>query len=366
VRNGVIVSFGSIPWQGDVITPTCNPAALSLPGAPNPSNTYFNQLGCAIEASKHGFDPATGLPRATTPQTADSYLGVGAARSGTVFSFMLSNVANPLLGGEAGKTVGPATFYTHMTDQNVDTVTWSPDGHFLVATGRNRDQAIWVCLDPLGYPGDPAQPLNPNFVAPSGTSVPCMVVGNNALQVDLTTRFGPDGQPYFGGQNSVNTFNATPGGTAASAWPQCIYQNDGGVPFPSARFPNPTLAQMEANFVSEFQRNSQGHCGNAQPNSGFAAALVTQPNEIATHGQYMYAGPPGGTVVQLKVTQNPISGQSQYASRRYVSGLPVGTGFAVNGVGIADDLRSLVAFSDPKSAGLGANVLTRMPLCEDM
>ena len=57
-------------YQGDVITPTCNPALL----APNPANTYLNQLGCSIS---HG--------QATTPQTATSFLFM-AGITGGLFS----------------------------------------------------------------------------------------------------------------------------------------------------------------------------------------------------------------------------------------------------------------------------------------
>lgn len=101
----MITGIAGVPRQGDVITPTCNPAALSTAAAPNPSNTDFNQLGCALERSKHGIDPATGLPRATTPQTADSYLGLADLR-GRLFNIVLSNVAEPAPGGDAGKTIG--------------------------------------------------------------------------------------------------------------------------------------------------------------------------------------------------------------------------------------------------------------------
>jgi hypothetical protein len=81
----------------------------------------------------------------------------------------------------------------------------------------------------------------------------------------------------------------------------------------------------------------------------------------------MYVGPLGGTVVQIKVTPNPVTGQSQYAFRRYLSGLPTPNGVAATGVGIADDLRSLIVFSDLSSIALaGAEQLTRLPLCEDM
>src|SRR5215468_8327383 len=62
IRSSTICCFGDIPYQGETITPTCNPALLSQPGAPNPANTRLNQLGCAIS---HGI--------ATTPQSATTF-----------------------------------------------------------------------------------------------------------------------------------------------------------------------------------------------------------------------------------------------------------------------------------------------------
>jgi len=47
-----------------------------------------------------------------------------------------------------------------------------------------------------------------------------MSVGSNGLAKDLTTQFGPDGQPYFGGQRTMNSFGSDPGGTAKTAWPR--------------------------------------------------------------------------------------------------------------------------------------------------
>jgi hypothetical protein len=360
IRNGAFTNIGGIPWEGQAITPTCNPALLSTATTPNPANTYANQLGCAIEQAKHGVDPATGQPRATTLQTADSYMGVGDIRGG-VFAYQLIDSGNTAVGTESGKTVGALNWYSHITDQLVDTVSWALDGHFLVATSTRRENQVYACLDPLGYPGDPLKPIPSNFFIPSGSSVLCMQVGQTGLAVTLTNNFGPDNQPYFGGQRVVNTFNSTPGGTQITAWPQCIYENDGGVPFPPSTTPNPTVAQQEANFVSEFTRNSQNHCGQAFGNSGWTAALVTQPNDLKTHGQYMYAPPIGGTVIQMKVTQ-ALSGQSSYQFRQYVTGLPF-----TNGVGVADDLGSLMTMSDPSGIGAaGDEVITRLPLCEDM
>jgi hypothetical protein len=85
----------------------------------------------------------------------------------------------------------------------------------------------------------------------------------------------------------------------------------------------------------------------------------------------MYTGPLGGTVVQFKVTKD-INGVSQYAFRTYLTGVSLTTG-----LGVADDLTfpnnvgatggSLMIFTDPSAVGLaGQEVVTRLPLCEDM
>jgi hypothetical protein len=48
IKGGRVTNLGDIPLQGEAVTPTCNPALL----APNPANTYFNQLGCSISHGK--------------------------------------------------------------------------------------------------------------------------------------------------------------------------------------------------------------------------------------------------------------------------------------------------------------------------
>jgi hypothetical protein len=83
----IIKAIADVPFQGEAVTPTCNPALL----APNPANTYFNQLGCSIS---HGV--------ATTPQTATTFLFVTGIKGG-LFSVQLTNVPNPVVGGTAGK-----------------------------------------------------------------------------------------------------------------------------------------------------------------------------------------------------------------------------------------------------------------------
>ncbi len=34
---------------------------------------------------------------------------------------------------------------------------------FAMATSIRRAQFVYACLNPLGDPGDPSQPINPNF-----------------------------------------------------------------------------------------------------------------------------------------------------------------------------------------------------------
>jgi len=334
IIGGVLRNLGDIPFQGDVITPTCNPAALSTATVPNPANTYFNQLGCSIS---HGV--------ATTPATAGSYLFVAGIRGGG-FNIPLLNVTTPVVGGDAGKVPVGIGYYSAIPQgQKLSNAVVSKDGQFALFTSIRRLNTVFGCLNPLGDPGLPSQPINPNFVVPSAGSVLCMGIGNNNLQVDLTDSFGPDNQPYFGGQRVVNTFNSNPGGNFPTAWPNCIWQTNGSV-----------------SLLDAFQHNRQGGCNNAFGNSGFLSALITQPQALVTHGQYMYSSSIGGVVTQFKVSVDPISGFSSYQFRNYVSGLPL-----VTGVGVADDLKSLMVYSDPSGIGsAGQEDVTKMPLCEDM
>jgi hypothetical protein len=344
ITNGQVVNLGDIPYQGDAITPTCDPTLLAVPklnakGNPNgkftanPNNTYFNQLGCSLS---HGV--------ATTPATATSFLFVAGIKGG-LFSIALNNVSAPAPGGSAGKTVGPQNYYAQIPEGSLLTnAAVSKDGQFAVVTSLRRDLRVWGCLNPLGDPGDPGGPIDPNFFPPQGSAVSCMQVGFNNLQTDLTTAFGPDNQPYFGGQRVVNTFNSVPGGNFPNAWPNCLWQPVGGT----------SLADAFANGLV-------AGCADAQPNFGFTSALITQPPAIISHGNYMYVGPVGGNVVQFAVTQDQ-NGQSNYQFRTYVTGLSI-----LTGLGVADDLQSLMIYTDPTTLGLASQeVVTRLPLCEDM
>jgi hypothetical protein len=176
-----------------------------------------------------------------------------------------------------------------------------------------------------------------------------MQVGSNNLAADLTTAFGPDNQPYFGGQRVVNTFNSVPGSSdlvpIATAWPNCLWQTVGA-----------------ASLFDAFLNDVQNGCGSAQPNFAFTAALITQPQAMISHGKYMYTGPIGGTVYQFLVKVNPITGFSEYQFRTLVTGLSI-----VTGLGTDDALQSLFIYSDPTAIGLsGREFVTKVPLCEDM
>jgi hypothetical protein len=95
---------------------------------------------------------------------------------------------------------------------------------------------------------------------------------------------------------------------------------------------------------------------------GSIQGAFAEPSTIISHGSYMYA-PTGSTVVQFKVTVDPVSGLSKYAFRTYVSGL---SSF-ITGLGVADDLGSLMVFADQSGIGLaGQEVITKLPLCEDI
>jgi hypothetical protein len=360
--NPPVPIFGAvtdIPFESDAITPTCNPANLStvqlfdpvtglpIPGTgPNPNNTFANQLGCSIS---HG--------AATTPQTATTFLFVTGLKSG-LFSVQLTNVANPVVGGPAGKVISsPPNYYANIPlGQGLTNAAVSRDGMFAIATSSRRSPTVFACLNPLGDPGDPSLPINANFSVPNANLVKCMSIGNNGLKTDLATAFGPDNQPYFGGQRAVDTFLPTPGGSSPAAWPQCIFLGFGFAP------PVPTT--LAGKLQAVFNANSANHCGSAFPNTAFTTAAILEGHAIISHGSYMYASVgPGGGVDQFKVTVNPALGTSVYRIRTYLSGsIPL-----ITGLGVADDLKSLMVYTDPSAAG-SANQedILKLPLCEDL
>ena len=224
-----------------------------------------------------------------------------------------------------------------------------------MATSDKKLQAVFACLNPLGDPGDLTKPINPNFAIPALSTVQCMQVGNNNLAVDMTTGFGPDNQPYFGGQRLtnpqntvVNSFNGVPGGASKAAWPNCIWQTNGSL-----------------SLADAFAHKRQNGCNNAAANVSVSSPLMDQATAFVSHGSYIYLGATTGPVLQVKVTTDPISGLSTSASRSYLNGL--GANHPVTGLGVADDLGSLMVMTDPSIIGLlGQGVVTKLPLCEDM
>jgi hypothetical protein len=337
IVNGQAVRHIEEPFQGGIITPTCDPTILA-----SSSNTYFNQLGCSIS---HGV--ARDAQRATT------YAFVAGIQSG-LFSVRLDNVANPQLGGDAGKVVGPVDNYSAIPAvQKFTDAAISSDGRIAIVTSNRKLQAVFACLNPLGDPGDPTKPINLNFTVPAASTVQCMQVGNNNLAVDVVTKFGPDNQPYFGGQRlanaqnaTVNSFNGVPGGASKAAWPNCIWQNNGS-----------------SSLADAFAHNRANGCNNAQANTVVASQLTSELINTVNHGSYMYAAQTGGPVVQFKVTVDPVTGVSNYAFRNYLSGITA----PVIGVGVADDLQSLIVYSNPITvAAVFILNVARVPLCEDM
>jgi hypothetical protein len=351
IRGGRVVGVGDVPGQGDAITPTCSVAQLNNPA----TNTYFNQLGCAIVASNNG-----GIPVDTDAAHATTYMFVAGIKGG-LFSVSLDNVPQPAPPGtEAGKTSGPQNYYSAIPEgQKLDTAAISKDGRIALATSTRRLQTIFGCLNPLGDPGNPALGVNdPKFGAffvPPGNTVRCMQVGSNNLAVNLTTAFAADNQPYFGGQRVINSFNTVPGGPSVSAWPQCVARNN-----PPAT--SVATVGLAAALADAFQNNRSNGCGNAQPNFGFTSANIIQPSSLMSHGQYLYTAGVAQPTVQFKVTVNPVSGLSQYKFRTYLSGTPL-----VTGHGVAEDLLSLIVYSDKSGIGAaGQEALSKIPLCEDM
>src|ERR1700760_1038980 len=105
IKNGVVTNIGDIPGQGMAITPTCDPTILA-----SSANTYFNQLGCAISYADNGPD-ATGKPKATTSQTATSFIFAVGIKSG-LFQIPLKNAATTAVGTPAGKFAVGQNFYS--------------------------------------------------------------------------------------------------------------------------------------------------------------------------------------------------------------------------------------------------------------
>jgi hypothetical protein len=374
IKNGKVTNLGDIPFQGSVVTPTCDPTKLSgnynlLDGTqirnpvPNPANTYANQLGCSIAAFNNG-----GVPAATTAASAPSFMFVAGIKGG-LFHYELDNA------GPIGKTVGSFSYYSDIPEGlKLQAAAISPDGQFAMAVSNRRSQQeIWACIDPLGNPGDPGKPLNPGFFVPDAGSVFCGGIGNSGLATNLASVFGPDNQPYIGGQRVINTFLNTPGGAQGGTWPQCIHFGGGAPNVSGFALHDAILADLSSSTYQKSGNpnggtvaNTANKCGTMTANAGFTSALITQPSSIISHVAadgtgYMYTGPLGGLVIQAHLGKDLV-GRTTYKTRTYLSGISLSTG-----LGVADDLKSLMVMTDPSAVGLsGQEVITKTPLCEDM
>ena len=366
IKNGKVTNLGDIPFQGSVVTPACDPTKLSTALTANPLNTYANQLGCSIAAFNNG-----GVPAATTEATATSYMFVAGIKGG-LFNYQLNN------NGPIGKTVGSFSYYSDIPEGlKLMSGQVSADGQFAFAVSDRRGQTeVWACIDPLGNPGDPAKPLNPGFFVPDASSVFCGGIGQTGLATNLATMFGPDNQPYLGGQRVINTFLNTPGGAQGGTWPQCIHFGGGAPNVSGFALHDAILADLSSsayqtssgaqNVGRTTLANTANKCGTATANAGFTSALITQPSSIRSHiaadgTGYMYTGPLGGLVVQAHLGTDFV-GRTTYKTRTYLSGISLSTG-----LGVADDLKSLMVMTDPSAIGLaGQEAITKTPLCEDM
>jgi len=364
IKNGAVTNLGDIPFQGSVVTPVCDTTKLSTATTPNPLNTYANQLGCSISAFNNG-----GVPVSNDAHTATSYMFTAGIKGG-MFHHELTN------NGPVGKTVGSLSYYRNLPEGlKLMSAQVSPDGQFAFAiSNRRSSQEIWACIDPLGNPGDPAKPLNPGFFVPDAGSVFCGGIGNSGLATNLASGFGSDGQPYIGGQRVVNTFLNTPGGTQGGAWPQCIHFGGGAPNVSGFALHDAILADLSSStYQKNFNQNgiatvanTANKCGTMTANAGFTSALITQPTSLLAHVAadgtgYMYTGPVGGLVIQAHFGKDLV-GRTTYKTRTYLSGISLSTG-----LGVADDLGSLMVMTDPSALGLaGQEAITKTPLCEDM
>src|SRR5215831_4352822 len=382
VKGGKFTNFGNLPLQGQEWVAGCDPTKLSAVGAPNPANTRNNQLASSISQL------FTGAVTANTVTTAPAYIFVAGIQGG-LFAEELENTPNTAV-GDAGRVTASLRYYADIPEgQKLTNAGVDSTAHFAIATSIRRNVNVFVCNNPLGDPGDITQPIPAvgTFAQSfdSRTGVKCLSPeAQNGLSVDLTTGFGPDDQPYFGGQRTVTSFNPNPGSKFVfTAWPQCIVSGGrAGNTFQLGQSQQALDAALKVVFAS----HSGGGCGNAVANAGFSANPIIQPQALIRYtapngNMYMFTAGVAQPVQQFRLSISPGDGSTHYASRNYMSG---GTGF-VTGLGVAPDMSwgstintngvaatgttgsgSLIVMQDPTGLGLAAQeVMTKLPLCED-
>jgi len=405
-------NFGVVPLTSQAIVTPCVSANLSAVGAPNPLNTRLNQLGCAISRVD------TGVITDRDQTVAPAFMATASIMGG-LFIERLENTPSGIV-GDAGRVTADIFFMADTVGiplgSKLTNAMISPDGHFVAATSIRRDPRVFGCNMPLGDPGridaPPADIITFAQSQDTIVGVKCMSqLGTSGLQVTLSNVWGPDNQPYLGGQRTITT----PGGVSnnpgsvvnASAWPQCLALGKGETFTLPAVYPGPLatglglttpaqtydrVAQLDAAIADVFFNHKQGGC-QWGPSSGLSAAPVVQPQTIGVYqasngNQYLFTAGIGQPITQTKITQNAV-GASIYKTRTYFS---QGTGI-LTGVGIAPDMNfagpaqvdttghvpgsqpgsspptnsgSLIVMDDSSGLGLAAQeVMTRLPLCED-
>jgi hypothetical protein len=344
----VIQNFGDIPQRGSALTPTCDPTLLSTATAPNPNNTYLNQLGCSL------VQLATGTVQATTPETTTTYLFTSGVKAG-LFAYLLTNVFDSTPGQEAGKTNGNGLiFYAQANPgQKFDSAVITPDGKYLLGGSSRNNDAVFACRNPLGDPGDPSQPLpdvgtfavTTDASQNNKTGVQCMQIGQGGDGRVKGLALGADGQPYIGGINIMSNF---------TTFPACI----------AANFGVPAGTTTDQAIALAFAAHSANHCGIAPPNKILntapdgVTAIKVETQALVSHGQYLYRGVKGGNVFEAKITATGVTEPQRF----FATGLANPTG-----IGFEEGFQSIMLYDDPSGLSLAARELIyKLPICEDM
>jgi hypothetical protein len=335
---------------------------------------------------------------------------------GGMFTQKLENTPNTAP-GDAGRTISELRYFNDIPDgTKLTNAAVSPDGHYIISTSIRRNPNIWMCNMPFGNPGRIDSPpvdigtfaVSYDTLAANPQGVKCLTsVATTGLSVTLTNLFGPDAQPYMGGQRTITSaggIGSNPGSIfLPTHWPQCIVFGKGETitlpaiyPYQAAAINNPTVGNYNAVAVLDAaiddvvrHKHANGGCGTFGGNAGFSANPVIQPQTMAGYtasngNKYMFTAGVGQPTVQARINQN-ADGSSHYVIRTYFSN---GNGFTT-GIGVAPDMNfttagsvnslgaptpapgatgsgSLIVMTDPSGLALaGQEIMSRLPLCED-
>ena len=327
VQIGLFQGINGVPQRNDLITPTCDPTLLAPATDPVtglPLNTPLNQLGCSIS---HGV--------ATDAAHANSYLFTSGIRSG-LSVVLLANTAG---GIDVGKVAGGPDLYTSATvlNQKIDTAVISRDGRFLFGASSKNGPNVYACLNPLGDPGDPSQPIDPFYVVPSAATVQCVQIGNAQQSRVLGMAYGSDGQLYMANNANVTSFNVTP---AAN--------NNSLIPFPAC-------------VLASFAKKGPACTSVVNDTLSLGVGIKAETQAFVSHGDYLYRAIKGGPIAQFKLAVDS-TGATTVTPRNYAVNLP-----NVTGIGFSNTLNAMLAYGDPSGIGApGTEVVVQLPICEDI